>query len=262
MKLSLRLLVVVLCVWLSLDAHAQPSLSQLQADMASAWLVTVEGDEKTRTLRIVGLEQKAVGRYALDAVYGMTSGNQTAVKAEIVQTIDEDRRLLITTQADSRIAASQKADGVFSGTFTSVSGQVKGVRIERISDADLAKQKRLAIMASGPKITAPDPDVPKECAAWSGGWVGDWQVAGYRNTSQLWVRHVDKDCNAYVAASGAMVWKVHNVKDGSIHNVLCNRETGGLCRFDMNADQTRLRANYLNELGGRNWAEFTRLVDR
>lgn len=239
-------------------AYAQPSLTQLKTELISAWLVTVEGEGRTRTLKISEVEQKDAGIFSLDAVYGWSDGNQTAVRAAINQT-GQERTLLLTTQPGSMIAATQKTDGSFVGTFTSTSGQTKNLKIEKLSEAGLLKAKSGIAASSIPEITPPGPDVPKECAAWSGGWTGQWQAAGYRNTSRLWVRSVDKDCNASIASTGPMEWKMHNVRGGSISDVFCNRETGGYCRFEMNSDFSKLSANYSNTSGGHNWAEFIRI---
>ncbi len=239
-------------------AYADPLLTQLKTELVSAWLVTVDGEDRTRTLKISGIVQKDAGVFRLDAVYGWSDGNQTPVRAEINQT-GQERALLLTTQPGSRIAATQKPDGTFVGTFTSASGQTKGLRIEKLSDAGLLKAKSGIAASSIPEITPPGFDVPRECAAWIGGWTGQWQAAGYRNTSRLWVRSVDKDCNASIASTGPMEWKLHNVKDGSISGVFCNRETSGYCRFEMNSDLSKLSANYSNASGGNNWAEFTKI---
>lgn len=239
-------------------AYAEPSLIQLRTELVSAWLVTVDGEDRTRTLKISGVEQSDAGIFPLDAVYGWSDGNQTAVRAEINQA-GQERTLLLTTQPGSKIAATQKPDGTFVGTFTSTSGQTKGLKIERLSEAGLLKAKSGIAASSIPEISPPGPDVPRECAAWSGGWTGQWQAAGYRNTSRLWVRSVDKDCNASIASTGPMEWKMHNVKGGSISDVFCNRETGGYCRFEMSSDFSKLSANYGNAAGGHNWAEFTKI---
>ena len=243
------------------SAHAQLPPVQLQAELLSGWLVTVEGEARTRTLRIKGMEQKDAETFLLDADYGWSDGKQSPVRAELRQSAQE-RVLLITTQPGSKLVATQKKDGIFEGTFTPVSGQVKGLKIERLSDADLVMTKSKVSKSSGPEIAPPGPDVPTECAAWSGAWSGQWQAHGYQSRSQLWVRSVDKDCNASIASSGTMEWKIHNVKGGRISNVFCNRQTGGVCRFVISSDLSTLTANYENAQGGRNWGEFTKVLPK
>lgn len=238
--------------------YSQSLMEEIRAEMLSAWLVTVEGEARTRTLRISGVEQAESGRLILEAVYGMTDGNQTAVRAEILQT-DRIRTLFIVTQPGSKLSASQTSNGVFIGTFAATNGQTKGLKIEKITDAEFVKLRERTTASSGPKITPPGSDVPKECVAWIGGWSGEWQAIGFRNQGQLWVRSVDKDCNASIASSGPMDWKTHNVKNGRISDVFCNRNTGGMCRFEISSDLSTLNANYTNTAGGRNWGSFTRI---
>ena len=146
-------------------AYAQPSLSQLKSELVSAWLVTVDGEERTRTLKVNGVDQKDPGIFPLDAIYGWTDGSQTPVRAEINQT-GQERTLLLTTQPGSKIAATQKAEGVFVGTFTSTSGQTKGIRIERVSETELLSAK--ARLNAPPLIVKPAANVPASCAACSG----------------------------------------------------------------------------------------------
>ena len=49
-------------------AHAQSSLSQLQAELVSPWLATVDAESRPRTLRILGIEHSDSGTFVLDAV--------------------------------------------------------------------------------------------------------------------------------------------------------------------------------------------------
>lgn len=111
-------------------AYAEPTLTQLQTEMISPWLVTVEGEDRTRILRITGAEKTNAETLQLEAVYGWTDARQTQVKGEVSQTAQE-RKLLITTQADSKIVATQTSSGLFTGTFTTRNGWAKAVRIEK-----------------------------------------------------------------------------------------------------------------------------------
>jgi hypothetical protein len=117
-------------------AHAQPAIAQMQADMIASWLVTVGGENRTRTLRIKSMEQKTPDTYVLEAEYGYSDERQTPVKADVAL-VDQERKLTLTTQANSVIVAIQGPRGAFEGTFTPRNGGAKTVRITKISDADL-----------------------------------------------------------------------------------------------------------------------------
>ena len=133
--------------------------AQLKTDLVSHWLVTVDGDTRTRTLKINDVAQKDGNTYLLAAEYGFSDENQGSVKAEIG--IDgQERKLTLTTQANSLIVASQAPNGSFSGTFTASNGAPRGVRIAKISESEL-KSMLDAIQTARPKNAY----VPTPCRA-------------------------------------------------------------------------------------------------
>lgn len=210
-------------------AYAQPSLSQLKAELASAWLVTVDGEERTRTLKITGVDQKDSGIFPLDAVYGWTDGSQTLVRAEINQT-GQERTLLLTTQAGSKVAATQKSDGNFVGTFTSTSGQTKGIRIEKVSEAELLSAKNR--LNAPPAIEIPAANVPASCAPFLGGWTGDWG----NGQRWLWVIGIDVDCNAKYSYSPRLKEFKRTTIANGVFSYPCG-STGGTCFFEHHGDE-------------------------
>lgn len=236
-------------------ANAQPSLTQLRSELISAWLVTVDGENRTRTLKITGVDQKDAGIFPLDAVYGWTDGNQTAVRAEINQT-SQERTLLLTTQPGSKIAATQRSDGIFVGTFTSTSGQSKGLKLEKLSEGELlAAQSRLSATMA---IEKPAADVPAPCAAFSGHWTAKWSLGGYE--AWLWVAKIDAKCSIKYAyldhARPPKSLATAEIKDGTL-SFICNRSTGGTCVFERQGDD--LAVSYSNPAGGTNSAVFKKI---
>lgn len=210
------------------SAHAQSTLVQMRAELLSGWLVTVEGENRTRTLRILGVEQKDAGKFLLEAVYGWTDGNQTAVKAEINQT-DLERKLFVTTQPGSKIAATQGPDGSFAGTFTSVNGQVKGLMLDKLSGAELLKAATR--INAAPAIEMPAGNVPVACAPFAGGWTGNW---GFGQRS-LWVVGIDAECKAkYSYSPKTREFKVADIANGVL-SFPCGA-TGGTCYFENHGD--------------------------
>jgi hypothetical protein len=119
-----------------LVAHGPAARAQGQEpdDLISPWLVTVQGEARTRTLKVNGVTAKPDGTYVLDAVYGWSNGAAAAIKAEVSQT-PAGRKLTLTTQANSVISATQSADGSFSGTFTDVNGNSKPVKLVMVSES-------------------------------------------------------------------------------------------------------------------------------
>lgn len=253
MKFLVRMFASTAFLFIS-AANAQPSLAQLQADLISPWFVVVEGEGRPRTLRIEGVDQGESGAFTLKATYAFSDLRLASVKAEIVQT-GQDRTLQLTTQANSKIVATQKLDGAFVGTFTDSSGRTKGLKIEKVSESEL--KAKVDAAARGPEILKPSPDVPASCAVYSGKWTGTW---GYGIGQQwLWIPSIDNKCVAKVIYSSSK-WAHGNVemvevKDGVLE-WLCNRSTNGTCVLKRNGDE--LWASYSNPSGGSNNAVFKR----
>ncbi|MCL4681768.1 MAG: hypothetical protein KJZ92_10870 [Rhodocyclaceae bacterium] len=226
-----KIAVAAFMSWGFAVAYAQPSLTQLKTELVSAWLVTVDGEERTRTLKITGVEQKDSAIFPLEAIYGWTDGNQTPVRAEISQT-GQERMLLLTTQPGSKIAATQKPDGNFIGTFTSTSGQTKGLKIERLSESELTKIKS-QLNAAVPAIDIPAASVPASCAAFIGGWTGAWP--GY-DPNWLWVVAIDNECTAkYSWRPRSRNFRSAKIEKG-ILSFPCST-SGGTCFFEHHGDE-------------------------
>ena len=123
-------------------SSAQPkTLAQSQTELVSSWLVTVEGEDRTRTLRISGATQKSCDTLHLEAVYGWTDENQTPISASLVQS-GQEVKLFLSTQSGSKVAATQASNGTFEGTFTLTNGTAKRVKVQKVSEEEL--QARIA----------------------------------------------------------------------------------------------------------------------
>jgi hypothetical protein len=161
------------------SASAQtPATTDAGDDLVGTWLVTVAGEARTRTLVISRVTSTADGA-TLDAAYGLSDQGQGRVPAELRYGDNKQRQLMLTTQAQTKIVASETSGGDFVGTFTLANGVTKSVTISRASAALLVKQ--------------PKDDVPAGCARFSGIWSGEWPNYGY---TWLWVTEVSKDCRA------------------------------------------------------------------
>jgi hypothetical protein len=167
-------------------------LAQLKSELTASWLVTVAGEDLVRLLKVKGVSHKANDSFLLEADYGGLAGVQTPVYAEIRQ-MDQERKLILTTQYDSKIVVVQTPEGEFSGTFSPKKGKTKDVKIAKVSEDELKLKIAAAKAADLAKmIVQPGPDVPPECAAFIGGWTGVWQNGYGRNW--IWVVEVDANC--------------------------------------------------------------------
>jgi len=222
--------------------------------MLGNWLVTVEGEPETRTL-VVSTETARDDGTALGARYGLTSRNQTPVEASVLRQGDR-RRLVLTTQAASRISADEQADGSFAGTFTSKSGKAANVTIARVDDARLA---RLRTAAQPVPLAA---DVPKECASFHGNWTGNWTTGG----TAVYLRVVEAKqspegkCVLRFSSSRnpAPVPALESVELASGRMIFtCNRSTNGTCVYARQGDV--IEGSYSNPMGGRNSITLQRM---
>ncbi|MFZ1627061.1 MAG: hypothetical protein WAT81_04630 [Candidatus Moraniibacteriota bacterium] len=166
------------------------TLAQPQSNLTGSWLVTVIGEASTRTL-IISSEAPTADGALLQAKYGMSDKGQTPISAEM-RKVDGKRQLALTTQANTKIDVTEQSDGQFKGTFTLKNGTTKDVVIARIGDGELLATAKPTTVSA---LQKPGPDVPPNCAIFSGGWGGEWPVNGW---SYLWVTSVSADCTAKV----------------------------------------------------------------
>lgn len=262
MKSIEGILLCTFCTIISLTSSSsfgqQKSIIQLQSELVSPWIVTVEGEARTRTLRITGGAQKPDGSLLLEAVYGWTDGNQTPISATASQS-SQQSTLQFSTQSNSRIVATQTALGIFEGAFTDKNEQTKPIRIQKVSEAELQLKISAAKSARASAIiTKPPADVPATCAAFSGRWTGTW---GYGIGQQwLWLASIDAKCTAkvaYLATNGMPTgYKTIEIKDGKLSVVCGGSDT---CTFNVVGEE--LYAVAYGITGSNNNAVFKKLPD-
>lgn len=262
MKLTRNITCFVLTVFVFLSfsnsvfAQAK-SLPELQAELVSLWLVTVEGVNRTRTMTIKEISQKSDGIFALNATFGLSDGKQTTIEAEINQTT-QGHRLELTTSTGAKIIATQTPNGTFAGTFTPKGGETKGVTITKISENELQSMLDSTAKTTS-SIETPAANVPAPCAAFSGKWKGTWSQGGI-GQQWLWVASVDANCVAKVGYVGSTrtpkSFESVEIKGGEL-KWLCNKSTSGTCVLTRHGDD--LWANYSNPSGGTNSAVFEKV---
>lgn len=236
---------------------AMTALAQSKADLTGTWVVTVAGEARTRTL-IVSAEAPTPDGALLQAKYGMSDESQGAISAEMKKAAD-GRQLVLTTQANTKIIATEQPDGRFTGTFTLKTGAVKDVSIARLGEGQvLATAKPAASNAAVP----PSSDVPPDCAAYYGNWLGRWSQgsAGEVYLRIAEVRSTGGSCSVRYSYSSSPTTtpgkKTAEIKDGTLVFV-CNSSTGGTCVFERKSDS--LWASYSNPIGGGNNGVFKRI---
>lgn len=250
-----RACAAILCGLVAVLAHAAgSSLDEIRKDLLGSWIVAVDGEARTRTLVIKGVEPGQDGAWNLDAEYGWTDDSQTAVGAKLTIKA-EGYRLDLTTQANSRISADLSGADRFGGTFTPSSGKAKPATLERVSSEELGRRVA-ALTASREKavIKQPAADVPAACAAFVGRWVGTWP--GYGRT---WLSVVEVGANCIARCNNRSVpalpdsFQTCEIKDG----VLSRRKPEGMEYYLLRGDE--LWARFEPTFGPTNSTVFRRL---
>lgn len=248
----LRAFCLIVLVSPGISSAQQKTLAQLQTEVVSSWVVTVEGESRTRTLKISGASQESNDTLLLDAVYGWTDGNQTPISASFVQS-GQEVKLLLTTQPGSKVTATQTSNGIFEGTFTPTNGTPKPVKVQKVSGEELQAKITAAKASRAAVIVEPGPDVPKDCAAFSGRWTGNWP---YYGQTWLWVAEVSVSCVAKCNSLSTLDipnrFQSCDIKD----KVLVRQKTDGAEYYELRGDA--LWARYVYS-GGQNNAVFRKL---
>jgi len=229
-----RIILVSFAVCFFSSARAEPAP---HTDLIASWLVTVEGEKRPRTLKIIGVKQETATVFTLDAAYGWTDEKQTPITAEVRQN-GQERILSVITQSASKIAARQVSAGIFAGTFTLANGVTKPILIEKLSDDEFRLRLR-------PTVETPASNVPPSCRSFTGGWVGRW--SGF-NLAWLWIVQVNADCTVKYSFGHwfPRTFATAEIKKGTL-SIPCGTNSG-TCSFSSHGDE--LWGNYYGPDGG------------
>jgi hypothetical protein len=191
-------------------------------------------------------------------------GGQTPISARLIVK-PEGYSLLLTTQANSRIAVEFAGMNSFKGSFEWSNGKIKPARLDRLSAEELASRAaRMSATRMHAQIKKPGPGVSAECTLWLGGWEGKWTTPGHTGNVIFWVTEITQNgdtCNLFIQMREGIGTppKPLAVTDRSTAEFLCNPGTGGNCRMRIAADGTSVDINYMNISGGRNYAPLRKI---
>ena len=238
-------------------AVAQTVESAIGELTATPWLVTVEGETRTRTMRFKTISKASETLYVVTGTYGWSDLIPLPAEIKFSQGKQGLELTLTNPTSYSVIKASQKSDFLFEGTFTLPAGEPKQVAIRKVTEADLVV---LIAEAKNP-IKKPATTVPAACASFSGGWGGPWSNNGPTDM-KLWVASVDDECKVrflYIESKKTEpptggYW-VGEIKDGSF-SFTCGGGKG-ICSFQRKDDE--IRAYYNSSVDGNNSAVFKKI---
>ena len=119
---------------------AQPAAvtaSAVAQDIASFYLVTVQGEARQRKLQILTVREKSADAFQAEGRYGWADAALVKVEVEVTRT-PAALSLRFTTPTTAVVVADRQSDGSFAGTITLKTGYSKPVTLQRINDADTA----------------------------------------------------------------------------------------------------------------------------
>jgi len=228
-------------VFLIGDVLAQDDvLSKLRGDLVAPWLVTVQGESRIRLLRIKNVSATVNDTFALETDYGFIEDNQTPIQGEVTQ-IKPTAKLMLTTQAASKIAIWQMPDGTFAGTFTNNKGKTAEARLAKLSEEEVKTKVREAKASREAKIIVkPGPDVPPDCASFVGSWIGSFQYGGQH---WLWVVQMDANCVAKMRVASKDIL-APPYRTGSVRNGVLQMQGDGESMYFFELHGNELWARY------------------
>lgn len=176
----------------------------LQAELAGTWDVVVDQVNEDYRLKIQKVLPRSGDEFTVEAEYGSPGKESSVTSAELIQA-GKERRLSFTTRAGAKVLSTQTNQGQFVGTLAFRSYPALAVTITKLAGPAIRIY---------PTVERASADVPKECAAFLGGWTGTWGVSG---RVWLWVTSVDAKCNAkyaYVNTAYPRFFKTAEIKGG------------------------------------------------
>ncbi len=211
-----------------------------RAGYASLWVVSIAPDCSAKVIYPAGPRQP--------------SPTSTRTEATIKGSTLSLRR------PDGGTTTFELTGGALSARYSGPAG-VNDATMSRIDDP-AAQAKAEADLRMSTAMVPPSSDVPADCAAYQGHWVGTWaqgavgdaflRIVEVRMTgSRCTVRYSYSPSRNLIPAS-----ETADLKSGSL-SFVCNSSTGGTCVFERSGDS--LSATYTNPAGGRNSATFRRV---
>jgi hypothetical protein len=233
------------------QAGATDQIAELQAELVSPWLIVLNRVPSARGMTIKKITPRSDGVFDLDITYGILVDGQGPLKAELTLQ-GAERKILFTTQALSKVSATQISSGSFQGTLTDSKGTVTALTMTRMSDAELR------LKAAAELLAKPSPEVPESCSRFFGGWAGTWNRSA--GEQRLWVLAMKADCSAKVSylrsSSNELPTGFRNVtiKEG-VMSMPCGNS--GACSFELRGDE--IWAKYVDGAGYNNSGVFRKI---
>lgn len=134
-------------------AVAQVSVEKLRQELIAPWLMTVQGEARTRLLRINEIAEESQGSYLFNATWGFTDGTQVVVRVELIQA-GKDLNLLVRSAAETLVSLRQSPDGNFAGVLKYARGAEKPVTLEKLSEQEVPQKVKEAAAKTAAQVFA------------------------------------------------------------------------------------------------------------
>lgn len=211
---------------------------QLSFDRTSSWRIIINRDVQTQALQIpTEAKRDESQKFLLSALSAFTKGELVKINAEIIQTA-KGQMLILSPATGNKMVTLQDQDGNFEGTLTNRKGIVRSVKLQKLSEKEIAD----SLKARATELSVyPGEDVPKQCAAFFGRWTGTWQ---YYGQTWLWVVEVGPNCVAKCINWSTSSVPTHfdscEIKD----NVLVRKKTDGAEYYEVHSDELYARYTF------------------
>lgn len=172
--------------------------------LVGTWDAIIENVSEVVHLKIANVTPKSNGEFTVEASYGWPSRERPVKSIDLSQS-GKEIRLSFESRSGGKANTTLGADGTFVGTWDFRSSPTRAIKIVKLKSNEIR---------STPLVERASPDVPKECAAFLGGWTGTWNRSGQ---AWLWVTNVDAKCNAqyaYVSFPYPRIFATTQIRDG------------------------------------------------
>ena len=121
-------------------SHAQLSLPELEARLKGEWTLAVQGESRTRTLKVNGITEKGAGNFVFNGSFGLTdAAGAGRIIAPQIATSAAETSLSFGTPAKAQMSVQLQPDGKLDGTAQADTGEVKRLVGIKVPDAVAGK---------------------------------------------------------------------------------------------------------------------------
>lgn len=219
------------------------------------WQLAVEGAPRTGFLNILRVGPTGPAQAQAEAEIGLSRLGARPLNVDVTAT-GGGFSLRFVTPHGARVDLQGTAEGEFTGSHIDRAGESRPLRMTRIDDPASIPERSPALY-----VVKPGPEVPPECAAFSGLWGGRWLFAT-KAPLWLWVLEVDARCRATIAYMSQFTRPRDSQQIEIKQGAITVRSLAGGSVVVLRMGQDEIKAHLTSPHGDRgNSIQLTRLPD-